>query len=323
MNVTGVIATICCVILFPCLAFGDASEKIPVGASSEVLGYAPLWAADKKGFFAREGLDVDVTVTRGTSPSMQALVAGSIKVALAANDGAIGLVEKGVDLAMIAAGAKTTHMIMGRKDIKGYEDLRGKTIGSSTLTSGTAFLLRRVLRAKGLEYPKDYSLVNVGGSGPALTALISGNVAAGILAVPLNFKAQQMGLNLIGKVSDVFPNYPLSSFSVRREWAAAHREAVVRFLRALVKARRWLEDKKDDASDFLANTLKMKATLARRGLEYYLDHRAWDPNLSIDIDGLKTVVEVYAEQANLNGPLPNPEKYVDLSYLESALATIN
>jgi ABC-type nitrate/sulfonate/bicarbonate transport system substrate-binding protein len=121
---------------------------------------------------------------------MQALVAESINVALAANDGVIGLVEKGVDLAMIAAGAKTTRMIMGRKDIKSYEDLRGTTIGSSTLTSGTAFLLGRVLKAKGLEYPKDYSLVNVGGSGPALLALNSGNVAAAILAVPLNFKPQ-------------------------------------------------------------------------------------------------------------------------------------
>lgn len=222
MKRNGMIVTICLMVLLSAVANAETGDKFPVGASAEVLGYAPLWVADKKGFFNREGLDVEVTITRGTAPSMQALVAGSINVALAANDGVIGLIEKGVDLAMIAAGAKTTHMIMGRKDIKSYEDLRGTTIGSSTLTSGTAFLLRRVLKAKGLEYPKDYSLVNVGGSGPALLALSSGNVAAAILTVPLNFKAQQMGLNLIGAVSDVFPNYLLSSFSVRREWAAAH-----------------------------------------------------------------------------------------------------
>ena len=312
-------AGIAFLLAWPMMAGAGEKFWFPVSASSKVLGYAPLWAADKKGFFDREGLDVEVTVTRGTSPSMQALLAESIYVALSANDGPIGLIEKGADLAMIAGGSKTTHMIMGGKNIKTFEDLRGATIGSSTLTSGTAFLLRRVLKAKGLEYPKDYSLVNVGGSGPALMALSAGKVDAGILAVPLNFKAQQLGLNLIGKVTDVFPNYLLSSFSVRREWATAHHKEVVRFLKGLLHARRWLEENRAEAVAFLAEDLKMKPDLARKGLDYYLEHRAWEPDLSIDLEGLEAVIEVYAEQAGLDAPLPRPAKYIDLSYLYDAL----
>jgi NitT/TauT family transport system substrate-binding protein len=250
---------------------------------------------------------------------MQALVADSIHAALSANDGPIGLIEKGVNLAMIAGGSKTTHMILGGKNIKSFEDLRGATIGSSTLTSGTAFLLRRVLKAKGLDYPKDYTLVSVGGSGPSLMALGSGKIDASILAVPLNFKAQQMGFNLVGKVTDVFPNYLLSSFSVRREWAAAHHKEVVQFLKGLLRARRWLEENQADAVAFLADDLQMTPALARRGLDYYLEHRAWEPDLSIDLRGLQTVIEVYAEQARLAGSLPSPKKYVDSTYLTDAL----
>jgi len=230
------ILLICLIFVFPFLASAEEGFKFPVAASSKVLGFAPLWVASGKGFLEREGLDAEVTAIRGTAPTMQALVSDSIYVALAANDGVIGLVEKGLDVAMIAGGSKTTHMIMGGKKYKTYEDLRGATIGSSTLTSGTAFLLRRVLKTKGLEYPRDYNLVNVGGSGPALTALSTGNIAAAILAVPLSFKAQQMGFNLIGKVTDIFPNYLLSSFSVRREWAADHRDEVVRFLKGVLGA---------------------------------------------------------------------------------------
>ena len=40
------------------------------------------------------------------------------------------------------------------------------------------------------------------------------------------------------------------------------------------------------------------------------------------MDGLKTVVDIYAEQNNLKGPIPNPEKYVDHSYLRQALKEI-
>jgi ABC-type nitrate/sulfonate/bicarbonate transport system substrate-binding protein len=322
MNLHKALGVICLIFGLPAVAGAGDGFKFPVAASSKVLGYAPLWVASGKGFFQREGLDAEVTAIRGTAPTMQALVSDSIYVALAANDGVIGLAEKGLGVAMIAAGAKTTHMIMGGKKYKTYEDLRGAIIGSSTLTSGTAFLLRRVLQTKGLEYPRDYKLVNVGGSGPAFTALSTGNIAAAILAVPISFKAQQMGFNLIGKVTDVFPNYLLSTFSVRREWAEAHREEVVRFLRALLKARKWLDENKQEAAEFLAKDLDMKPALARKGLDYYLDARAWDPNLRIDLDGLKTVIEVYAEQAEMKGALPNPEKYVDVSYLESAVATL-
>lgn len=309
----------CLILALPELAGAQEEIKFPVAASSKVLGYAPLWVASGMGFLKREGLDSEVTAMRGTAPTMQALVSDSIYVALAANDGVIGLVEKGMDLAMIASGAKSTHMIMGGKGFKTYEDLRGATIGSSTLTSGTAFLLRRVLKAHGLEYPKDYSLVNVGGSGPAFTALSTGGIAAAILAVPINFRAQEMGFNLIGRVADVFPNYLLSSFSVRREWAAAHREEVVRFLKAVLQARKWLEQNRKAGAEFLAKDLEIKPKLAQKGLDYYLTNRAWQPDLSIDMDGLKTVIEVYAEQAEIKGPVPSPEKYVDLSYLNEAL----
>jgi ABC-type nitrate/sulfonate/bicarbonate transport system substrate-binding protein len=300
-------------------ARAEETVSFPVAASSKVLGYAPLWVASGMGFLKREGLDSEVTAMRGTAPAMQALVSDSIYVALAANDGPIGLVEKGVGVAMIAGGSKTTHMLFGGKAYKTWEDLRGATIGSSTLTSGTAFLLRRMLKKHGLNYPEDYKLVNVGGTGPAFTALTTGNIAAAILSVPIAFKAQDMGYNMIGKAADEFPNYLLSSFSVRREWAAAHRGQVVHFLRAVLQARRWLSENPKDGAAFLAKNLDMKPTLARKGLDYYLTERAWEPDLSIDMDGLRTVVEIYAEQANLKGPVPNPQKYVDLSYLNQAL----
>jgi NitT/TauT family transport system substrate-binding protein len=284
-----------------------------------VLGFAPLWVASGKGFLEKQGLDSEVTAIRGTAPTMQALVSDSIHVALAANDGVIGLVEKGMDLAMIAGGSKTTHMIMGAKTFKSFEDLRGATIGSSTLTSGTAFLLRRVLKTRGLEYPRDYTLVNVGGTGPAFTALTAGRIDAAILAVPINFRAQEMGFNLIGKVTDVFPNYLLSSFSVRRQWAAEHRSEVVRFLKAVLQARKWLEENRKAGAEFLAKELEIKPKLAEKGVGYYLTHGAWEPNLNIDLEGLKMVVEIYAEQSGMKEPLPDPAKYVDLSYLQQAL----
>ena len=142
---------------------------------------------------------------RGTVPAVQAMIAGSISAGLLANDGPIAAVEQGMDIAMIAGSSKLTHMLMGGKNYKTWEDLRGATIGSSTLTSGTAFVLRRALKIKGLEYPRDYKLLSVGGTTSSFAAMGAGQIAAAMLAVPNAFQAQDAGFNVIGRMADVFP----------------------------------------------------------------------------------------------------------------------
>jgi ABC-type nitrate/sulfonate/bicarbonate transport system substrate-binding protein len=303
----------------PSSGFTQERIKFPVGVSSKVLGYGHLWAAWRRGYFDREGLDVEVVLMRGTAPAVQAMIANSISVALIANDGPIAAVEQGMDIAMIAGSSKLTHMLIGAKNYKTWEDLRGATIGASTLTSGTAFVLRRVLKIKGLEYPRDYKLLNVGGTSSAFAALSAGQIAAAMQAVPNAFQAQDAGFNVIGRMADLFPSYLLSAYSVRRSWAEKNRPRVVRFLKAVLQAKKWFEQDRKSATEFLAKEFQLSLSLAEKGLDYYLANQAWHPELEIEMDGLKTVVDIYAEQTVMKGSVPSPEKYVDQSYLKQAL----
>jgi ABC-type nitrate/sulfonate/bicarbonate transport system substrate-binding protein len=305
--------------LLPSTGIAQERVKFPVGVSSKVLGYGHLWAAWRLKYFEREGLDVDVVLMRGTAPAVQAMIAGSISAALVANDGPIAAVEQGMDIVMVASSSKLTHMLIGGKNYKTWEDLRGSTIGSSTLTSGTAFVLRRALKVKGLEYPRDYKLLNVGGTTSAFAAMSAGQISAAMLAVPNAFQAQDAGFNVIGRVADVLPGYLLSAYSVRRSWAEKNRPLVVRFLKAVVRAKKWFEQDKKAAVEFLAKEFQLTPSLAEKGLDYYLTNQAWPPELDIDMDGLRTVVDIYAEQSSMKGLNPNPEKYVDQSYLRQAL----
>ena len=305
--------------LLPSLGVAQERVKFPVGVSSKVLGYGHLWAAWRLKYFEREGLDVDVVLMRGTAPAVQTMIAGSISAALVANDGPIAAMEQGMDIVMVASSSKLTHMLIGGKNYKTWEDLRGSTIGSSTLTSGTAFVLRRALKVKGLEYPRDYKLLNVGGTTSAFAAMSAGQISAAMLAVPNAFQAQDAGFNLIGRVADIFPNYLLSAYSVRRSFAEKNRPLVVRFLKAVVRAKKWFEQDRKAATEFLAKEFQLPPSLAEKGLDYYLTNQAWHPELEIEMDGLRTVVDIYAEQTGMKGAIPSPEKYVDQSYLRQAL----
>lgn len=301
---------------------GWSQEKVkfPVGASSKTLGYGPLWVAWKQGFFDQQGLDAQVILLRGTPPTVQALVAGSVYVGGATPDAVMEVTERGLDLVMVVGVINgLSHAIMGGKNYKRYEDLRGATIGGQSLTSGITFPLRQVLKSKGLEYPRDYKLVNVGGTADLFAALSSGQIAAAPLAIPLNFAAEEAGFNVIGWYRDVLPNYQLTALTVKRSWAEANRPLLIRFVKGMVLAMRWVYENKEPAIDFLAKEMKLKPAHARKGWEYYTANRIWYPDADINSEGVNTLVRIYSEQGQFKGTPPSPAKYIDQSYLREAL----
>jgi ABC-type nitrate/sulfonate/bicarbonate transport system substrate-binding protein len=300
----------------------EAQEKIkfPVSVSSKTLGYGPLWAASRMKFFERQGLDVELVLVRGAEKSVQALVSRSVNVTASGADGIISAVEHGLDLAMVGGIInRPSYFLMAGKRYRTYNDLRGTVIGSSGLTSGTAFTLRSLLSAHGLEHGKDYTLINVGPSAPAFTALANGVIAATILPVPFNYEAVEMGFNVIGQVADEIPNLQLATVSVSRSWAEKNRPLVVRFMKGMVMGMRWLIDNRQAGSDFLNKEMQIKPELARRGWEYYVEKKVWDRDMEVNIEGVRTIIRIYNEMNPTAKPLSSPAKYVDTSYLKEAL----
>ncbi len=314
------LSVVCWLLLFSS-ALAQEKTKFPLSASSKTLGYSPLWVASKLGFFDRQGLDAQLVLVAGADKSTMALVGGSVNVSSGGTDTVIAAVEQGADLASIGGVINgLTHYIMGAKKFKSFEDLRGANIGSSGLTSGTAFVLRRVLRAKGMEYPRDYNLINVGGSAQAFLSLTAGRIDAAIIAVPLNYEAAQMGYPVIAKVVDFIPNYQLTEVTVKRSWADKNRALTVRFMKGLIQAMRWMHDNKEPAIEFLAKEMQLKPDAARRGWEYYTENKIWNPNAESNVEGVRTVIQIAAERGQFKGgALPPPGTYLDHSYVEQAL----
>ena len=301
-------------------AFAQEKLKIRVSSATKTLGYGPLWVASKQGFFDRQGLDVDLVVIRASDVGIQALAGGSLEIAGSAADAPIAAVEKGLDLVLIGGIINgLTQSVMAAKKFKTYADLRGATFGAISLTSGVTFALRHVLKAKGLDYPRDYKLLVIGGSPQTYAALTTGQIDAAALSLPLNYAAEESGFNEIGRFIDVIPNYQLAALSVKRSWADKNRPVVVRFMRSMVQTYRWIYQNKESAVDFLAQEMKLKRDHARRGWEFYTGSRMWHPNGDLNVDGLQVVAQIYAEQTQAKGAVPKAAKYVDQSYLREAL----
>jgi len=303
----------------------SAQEKVrfPIGESSKTLSYGPLWVAAKMGFFEREGLEVPIVTMRGSPLTIQALTADSIYVANATVDTLITAYEKGADITMIGGLINGLGLAMvGGKQYKTYADLRGTTIGTQTLTSGTGFALRLVLKAHGMVYPRDYALLNIGGASDRYQALISGQISSAPVGVPLDLVAKQQSFNIIGYFADDLPNFQFNTYIVKRSWAERNRPLVVRFMKAMVSTMRWMSDNRDQACVYLTKEMAISMEHCRHGSDYNWRSRIWDRNADLNVEGIRTVIKITADQGTLKEPLPHPSKYMDQSYVKQALAEI-
>jgi ABC-type nitrate/sulfonate/bicarbonate transport system substrate-binding protein len=317
------IAILVVVVMFalPCVA--QEKFRFPIGESSKNLSYGPLWVAAKMGFFERESLDAPIITMRGSPLTLQALTADSIYVAGAGVDALINAHERGADITMIGGMLNGLGLSMiGGKPYKTYADLRGTTIGTQTLTSGTGFALRLVLKAHGLDYPRDYKLLNIGGATDRYQALTSGQISSTPVGLPLDLMAKQQGFNIIGYFTDDLPNFQFAGYFVKRSWAEKNQTLVVRFMKAMASTMRWMMDNREAACAYLSKEMAISLEHCRYASDYNWKSRIWDRNADVNVEGVRTVIKLLAEQGILKEPLPEPSKYIDHSFLKQALAEI-
>lgn len=149
-----------------------------------------------------------LVLMRGAEKAAMALVGESVNVAIGSADAFISAVESNFNVA-ITAGIinRPSFFIMAKKSYKTFQDLRGATIGVTNVSSGPAVALRYVLKAKGLEYPKDYKLQPAGPDAERTMGLSAGRIDATPLAVPFNFVAEELGFSAVGSYLEVIPDY--------------------------------------------------------------------------------------------------------------------
>jgi ABC-type nitrate/sulfonate/bicarbonate transport system substrate-binding protein len=117
----------------------DSTELITLrygqnAASAGSLSSLPLTVAERKGFFVREGINLEVVpIPGGTDRIVAALDKGEIDTGKNATPYLIQAVLKGSDaVAIVAQTANPVYSLIARPEIKNFADLKGKVLGLST-----------------------------------------------------------------------------------------------------------------------------------------------------------------------------------------------
>jgi NitT/TauT family transport system substrate-binding protein len=289
----------------------------------------PVEVALRKGFFAREGLEV-----------IPVPVPGEIATAEAFGSGHVPALEgRGIDMTRIiipylvqavlhganvvgVAGetSNPSYSLIARPEIKTIADLKGKVIGMTAPADTITLTTRKLLALHGLT-AADFQVKRVRDNGPRLDCVRAGDCSAAPLGHPEDSIALNEGFRLLGKSNEV-GDIVFDADVVRSDWAASHKEELVRYVRGLAAADGFVHDPKNRAevTAIIKDITRASDDVARIYMAYYVDPktRALPHHAELDTKGIANVISLMGNAGVLPEPLPPATRFVDLTYSEAA-----
>ncbi|PWR26021.1 ABC transporter ATP-binding protein [Zavarzinia aquatilis] len=162
--------------------------------------HAALFAAQSQGYFAAQGLEVELIAPSDPNDPPKLVAAGKADLAVTYQPQLVLLVEEGLPLRRVATLVDTplnSLAVLADGPVKTIADLKGRKIGYSVAGFEDA-LLQAMLKSAGLA-PSDVTLINVNFA--LATALASGQVD-GVIGAFRNFEIPEM--RLLGKPARIF-----------------------------------------------------------------------------------------------------------------------
>lgn len=320
--------------LFVALLFGMSTATIAFGAGAELSkvrfaqsGHTaaswPIYIAQEKKIFEKNGIEFENIIIQGATNTTRAVLSETISLGRINPDYVIGAIEKGAKVRIIGGNMeKIPYDLMARSEIKSGAELKGKTIGVSTLTGGTTNMIEEVL-LKGFKLKEgDYRYLVVGTSPERYAALKAGSVQATFMGPPFNFRARQDGFTKLITFHEILGPIQFTADFAHMNYLKSNRNEVVRYLKSMIEATNWLYDpkNKEEAIAIHMKILKSKPDIAKQDYQYLVEEfQPFPRNGAVNKAAMEKTIDLRAKEGTYKGrKVPAYTEFVDNSFIEEA-----
>jgi len=280
------------------------STRVDVSLGDVSINKVPQLVAADQGLYAKYGLDVHQTISAGAARAAaasgvvvpdayvnrNASVAAPIEVG-GGSPMINGFVNNGRGAArviVLTQEAMAVDHVIAKPGITGIQDLKGKRIGFSGVGSVTHFSARSLARQLGWSPDRDITLV----AGSAnLDALKQDKVDAILTSAMVIALAPQAGFKDIGDLAAYKIPMAGSGIMVDKAYLAAHRDTVLRFLKADLEATALMQRDRQVFNAALAKWFNITDARTQDGMFAHVNKFEKKPYPSVD--GIKQVFALY------------------------------
>src|SRR6266498_4650723 len=281
-------------LLLSSVAFSSAQEKKTLRIVFVSLSWnnqLPFRVAITKGFFKDQGLTLEPIFVRGGPIAITALISGNVDFAsIGGAQAAIRSNARGLDLQIIASLSNyTNYTLLGSKETKSVEDLRGKIVGVTGAGAFSDFAIRIYLKRHSLDPDRDVTLRAIGGTALRAIALERGVVSAAPFSAEDTVRLLDKGFPMIVNLNEAL-RIPQSVFVTRGEVLQKYPETTKRFLKAVITGMQFAKHNKQEAikTGFAAG-LQGDPDVVNRAYDLFSPGYATD--LSVAQDGIQIMLD--------------------------------
>lgn len=263
-----------------------APVTLRVGGSAD-MDAAPILYGVDAGVFRRFGLDVTFHKAASGSAVAAAVAGGALEIGKSSVVPLISAHAHGVPLTVVAPSvvhrigmADSALMVAADAPLHAARDLNGKPVSVAGLRDMQWLATRTWLDANGGD-SSSVQFLEIPGASVA-NALAAGRIAAGTLSEPYITQALAAGrARILAKMVDALGGVMTTAFFTTVGFAAAHRDVVERFNRAIVEASAYCNTHPDEMTDVMSAFTGIDrgtlATMVRPAFALDLDPRSVQP----------------------------------------------
>ena len=304
-------------------------KTIHVNEVTRSVFYAPQYVAIKNGYFAEEGLDIELTTGQGADKVMTAVLSGQSDIGFAGPEASIYVYNEGKEdhtqvFAQMTQKDGSFLVSKEKTDKFSWQDLKGKTVIPGRKGGVPYMTFEYVLKKNGLNPQKDLVLDDSIKFDLMAGAFAGGDAEYVTLFEPTASMTEAAGKGyVVASVGEASGEIPYTAYFAKKSYMEQNSDVIQGFTNAIYKGEKWVKEHTaieiaEAIKDFFPDTdIEMLAT----AIQSYMDIDAWksDPILKKESFDLLQTVMKEAGELEKEGDY---DKIVNNSYAEKAIKEV-
>lgn len=276
-----------------------AQEKAIIAVPSPALSMLPVYFAQDRGLFKSEGIDPVIVSMSGR---LQAIALGAGEIDYAASvETILRAALQGMPFKIIVyMNAKMSVVLVTAPEIKSVADLRGKTVGVTSLGGGLEYALREILIQKGgLNPERDVRVASIG-MPDQMAGLLSGSLQGAMLVPPFDGIMARKGYRRLVSAVDLL-EYPQGGIATTDKKIKERPGQAKRVVRAMIQALTRIREEREKTISYIATRWKIDRELAAESYDVMV--RSFSTDGSASTKSIQNVIDSTKSRLQVERPI--------------------
>ena len=271
-------------------------QKVVWGAPSFWIERFPLYWGIDQGFFAKQGIDLEIWYAYGGPELAQAVDSGRIHIGEMGLPPFVTAYRQGLRAKIVGSSViqQLDHYLAARPSIATTADLAGSRIGILSAGSCDDYFIRKMLTTHDIDPDGDVELMPLGEDYGKLDLFVDGRMDAAFVVEPQLARGEQEGLlRVIDRVADYYPHYQWGIILASETWLAHEKDLLGRLMHAFRQSCRSIKDRPGQTTDVGSRVFGVTPEVFERALKRDLSR--WETDARLDMEGLQSALKVLEE----------------------------